>query len=81
MLYFWSIELNIIGSRVKALRESQQLTQDQLAARCQLVGLQVSRGTLAKIEAQIRCVTDEEVLLLAKALKVGVTELFAGIEV
>jgi transcriptional regulator with XRE-family HTH domain len=76
MLYFWSIELNIIGSKVKALREQQQLTQDQLAARCQLVGLQISRGTLAKIESKVRCVTDEEALFLSKALKVEIQSLF-----
>ncbi|UCG19499.1 MAG: helix-turn-helix transcriptional regulator, partial [Thiotrichales bacterium] len=44
--------------------------------KCQLVGFQVSRGTLAKIEAQIRCVTDHEVVLLAKALNVPVEKLF-----
>ena len=68
--------MNIVGTQVKALREQQQLTLEQLTAKCQLVGFQVSRGTLAKIEAQIRCVTDHEVVLLAKALNVPVEKLF-----
>lgn len=68
--------MNIVGTQVKALREQQQLTQEQLTAKCQLVGFQLSRGTLAKIESQIRCVTDYEVVLLAKALNVPVEKLF-----
>ncbi len=68
--------MNVIGPNVRRIRESQHLTQDQLAARCNLAGWSLSRGTLAKIEAQVRRVTDEEVLLLAKVLKVRVGELF-----
>ena len=36
----------------------------------------MSRSTLAKIETQIRCVTDVELLALAKALKVKMKDLF-----
>ena len=39
-------------------------------------GLDISRGTLAKIEAGVRCVSDQEALLLAQALGVGVSDLF-----
>ena len=68
--------LNIIGSRVKTLREAAKLTQDQLAARCQRLGLDITRGTLAKIEAAVRGVGDHEVPFLARALKIRVEELF-----
>jgi len=46
------------------------------AAKCNLVGLNISCGTLAKIEAQVRRVTDSEIILLAKALRVEVSELY-----
>jgi len=48
-----------------------------LAAKCGVLGWDISRGTLAKIEAQVRKVTDTELVLLAKALKVKVGELFS----
>ncbi len=68
--------MNQIGPQVRRLRESQHLTQDALAARCNVLGWNISRGTLAKIEAQVRRITDIEVALLAKALKVSIEELY-----
>ena len=68
--------MNIIGPNVKRLREAQGLTQEDLAARCNLIKWDISRGTLAKIESQVRRVTDDEVQLLAKVLKVNINELY-----
>ncbi len=68
--------MNTVGPQVRELREQQEMTQSQLAARCNIVGLNISRSTLAKIESQVRRVTDSEVVLLAKALKVSVAELY-----
>ncbi|MGK0270732.1 MAG: transcriptional regulator with XRE-family HTH domain [Cocleimonas sp.] len=68
--------MNIIGENVRNIRESQKLTQEQLAAKCNLLEWNISRGTLAKIESKVRRVTDVEVKLLAKVLKVNVNELF-----
>ncbi len=68
--------MNNIGPQVRELREQKEMTQDQLAARCNIVGLNISRSTLAKIESKVRRVTDSEAALLAKALKVDVGELY-----
>jgi hypothetical protein len=35
----------------------------------------MSRATLSKIGAQLRCVTDRELVVLAEALRVDVTQL------
>ena len=67
---------NIIGSQIRWLRYQRGMTQDALAAQCTRRGWDVSRGTLAKLEAQVRCVNDEEMLIIARALKVGVGELY-----
>lgn len=67
--------MNVAGPQVRRIRESQGLTQEELVARCNLLDWPISRGTLAKIEAQVRRVTDEEVVLLARALSVGVERL------
>ncbi len=52
------------------------MTQGQLAEKCRAADWNISRGTLAKIEAQVRRVTDEEVVRLAEALKTSVQSLF-----
>lgn len=68
--------MNVVGPQVRQLREAQKMTQEEFTARCNVVGLNISRGTLAKIESRVRRVTDEEVALLAKALKVPVETLY-----
>ena len=67
---------NVTGKQVSRLRNQLDLSQEQLSAKCQRVGLDISRGTLAKIEAGVRCVSDQEALLLAQALDVSVSDLF-----
>lgn len=68
--------MNIIGDNISFLREQKGWTQDQLAAKCNLVGFNISRGTLAKIESKVRRVIDIEIKMLAVALQVEVSELF-----
>ena len=67
---------NLVGPQIRKLRYQQELTQDLLAARCTRLGLDISRGTLAKIEAQLRCVTDAELRILATALRVNLEMLY-----
>lgn len=67
---------NIIGRKVGKIRSSQGLSQEQLAARLARQGWDLSRGTLAKVEAQVRRVSDKELLLLARALGVRTDDLF-----
>jgi transcriptional regulator with XRE-family HTH domain len=59
---------NIVGPIVRELREKKGLTQAQLIAKLNIAGWDLSRGTFAKIEAQVRCVTDYEMPVLATAL-------------
>jgi hypothetical protein len=47
-----------------------------LSARCETSGLTLSRETLSKIEAQVRCLTDMELLTIATVLRVKVKEFF-----
>ena len=46
------------------------MTQAELAAKLQLLGQDLDRAAVSKIEARIREVTDYEVLALANALRV-----------
>ena len=66
---------NMIGPMLRSLREAEGLTQAEFAARLQLAGWDISRETLAKVESQVRCVTDRELVRFAEALEVDPSEL------
>ncbi|MGV3664055.1 MAG: helix-turn-helix domain-containing protein [Prosthecobacter sp.] len=62
---------NILGPNIRKLRQQAGLTQDDLAARLQLAGLDnIDRVAVAKIESQIRSLYDFETIILARVLKV-----------
>ena len=67
---------NIVGPVIRKIRYQRGMTQAMLTARCNRTGWDVSENVIAKIEAQIRCVTDHEIILIAKALGVPVQNLF-----
>jgi transcriptional regulator with XRE-family HTH domain len=66
---------NLVGPAIRKLRYQAGLSQPQLSARCSRWGWNLSRETLAKIETQLRWVSDFELLCLALALRVEVAEL------
>lgn len=68
--------MNVVGPKIRELREAQDMTQEEFAARCNVSGWDISRGTLAKIESQVRRVTDDEVARLAQILGVDLKELY-----
>jgi len=67
---------NIVGPVVRQLREKAGLTQQELVAKLNLLGWDISRETLAKIESQIRCIADFELQHFADALGVSLERLF-----
>lgn len=67
---------NVVGAQVRKAREERNWTQEVLAARCNVQGWDISRGTLAKIEAEVRRVTDAELFILAKVLGVEIASLY-----
>lgn len=67
---------NIIGLHLKKLRKIKKLSQSVLAARCGALGWNISENTITKIEAQIRCVTDKELIILASALHIKMKDVF-----
>lgn len=68
--------MNVIGPQVRRIRYQQGLTQPAFTAKCQLIGWDISRESLAKIESRLRGVSDIEVLKLAGALRVHFSVLF-----
>ncbi|MEK7782022.1 MAG: helix-turn-helix transcriptional regulator [Verrucomicrobiota bacterium] len=64
---------------MRELRTRKEWTQEAFAAKLQMAGWDVSRESLAKLEAQFRRVPDCELLFLAKVLGVAVMDLFPKI--
>lgn len=60
---------NICGERVRTARENAALSQEQLAARLQLLGCSATQKTISRIESGARIVPDYEIPLLADALR------------
>jgi transcriptional regulator with XRE-family HTH domain len=67
------MQRNVVGARVRQARKLARppVTQGDLAARLQLLGLKVDQSSVSKIEQGLRPVLDIEVVALAKALKVS----------
>ena len=65
---------NIIGARVRQARKNAKppVTQIDLVARLEILGMNVDQSIISKIESGQRPVYDYEVSVLAKALKVSV---------
>jgi DNA-binding transcriptional regulator YiaG len=63
-----TLKKNIVGPQVSRLRSQMGLSQAAFAAKCQRKGWDISRGVVAAIEGQVRCVTDAEFVLLAQML-------------
>lgn len=62
---------NISGDRIYQARTSMRLSQEALAARMQVNGVNIEREAISKIETGDRFVTDYELTVFAKVL--GVT--------
>ena len=68
---------NVVGPRVREARHRAdlQLSQEQLAARLQALGVDIDRTAISKIETGVRPVSDVELLALSRALDVTPTYL------
>jgi transcriptional regulator with XRE-family HTH domain len=71
---------NICGPVVARLRRKKGFTQEDLQQRCKMVGWQVARSVIAKVEKQRRSVSDRELVMLARALRVKVAQLLRNHE-
>lgn len=67
---------NVVGPQVMKLRYKRGLSQPELAARCQRMGWNIGRDTVAKIEDGRRWVGDFELVGLAEALEVPIMSLY-----
>ena len=70
-IYDFDGSKNICGARVKEARKKKGLTQDNLAAKLQVEGVNIERNSVCRIEIGTRFVADYELMALCKILNVS----------
>ena len=68
---------NVIHAQLRRYRELRKLTQDQVAAKLQVMGVNIDQQALSRIEHNQRMVTDYELSCLCKVLQVSPQDLLA----
>lgn len=67
---------NITGKNIKKIRKDKKITQEDLCARMQVMGYQINRSDISKLENGKRFISDFEIVGFANALKVDILDLF-----
>ena len=65
-----------LGKNIRSLRKKAGLSQEQLAARLQIKGCDITRSAVAKIEVAQRHIYPDELKLLREILNVTYDDLF-----
>ena len=65
-----------IGENLRKLRERAGLTQEQVAAKMQVGGCDITRSAIAKIEVGQRHVYPDEIILFRDILQTSYEEIF-----
>ena len=68
-----------IGNNIRKLREKAGLTQEQVAAKLQINGCDITRSAVAKIEVGQRHLYPDEIILLRKILSASYEEIYGDI--
>ena len=71
---------NLVGANLRKARLSNGLSQEQLIAQLNLLGLDLDRTSLSRIENQNREVYDYELVYFSKALKINIVDLYDDID-
>ncbi|MBS6546838.1 MAG: helix-turn-helix transcriptional regulator [Butyricicoccus pullicaecorum] len=74
-LYVYGERCNIAGIRIRLLREKKRLSQEQLAAKLQLLGMEINQKAISRVETGARVVPDYELQFYAQALDTTIDHL------
>lgn len=80
-IYDYKGKANVVGPMIKLACQKQKMSQDTLAAKLQLEGIEVSQKVISRIEKQERFVTDYELLAFSKILNIDLYQLLKSVEV
>ncbi|MBQ4626690.1 MAG: helix-turn-helix transcriptional regulator [Clostridia bacterium] len=69
---------NVCGKNIAKLRLELKISQRELADRMQLVGIDIDKNAIQRIECGKRFVTDIEIIAFAKIFNVSFDEILLG---
>ena len=64
-----------IGNKIRSIREKRKITQEELSAKLQVRGCDITRSALAKIEVGQRHIYLDELKTIKEVLKVNYEDL------
>lgn len=68
-----------IGQNIQQLRKKSGLTQDQTIAQLQVLGIEISKSTYAKIETNRMNIKVSELIALCKIFHTDIADFFEGL--
>lgn len=69
---------NVIGENLKLWRKKRGLSQEQFASKLHLLGLNLDRSAISRIESFNREVYDYEIIYFCKVLDLNILNLYIG---
>ncbi len=67
-----------VGKNIRIIREKQNMTQETLSAKLQLMGCDLTRSAIAKIEVGQRHLYPDEIILIKEILGTDFDSIFYG---
>lgn len=74
---YFNADSNVISRKLKHFRKKCKLSQEELAAQMQLLGVDISQPLISKIECNQRFVKDYELVCLCRILHISEKELLS----
>ena len=68
-----------IGRNIQKLRKASGLTQDQTLAQLQLLGIEISKSTYAKLETNRMNIKVSELMALSQIFHADISDFFSGL--
>lgn len=69
-----------IGNNIREIRENLKMTQETLAARLQVMGCDITRSSVAKIEVGQRHLYPDEIIMIKEILETDFESIFYGVK-
>ncbi|MFR3786264.1 helix-turn-helix domain-containing protein [Agathobaculum desmolans] len=74
-IYNYNGRANICGTQIRILRKQKKLSQEELAARLQVAGVDLDQKAISRIECEKRFLADFELREIARILQISMDEL------
>ena len=68
-----------IGKNIQAIRYKNNMTQDQVVAKLNLIGISITKSTYAKLETNRMNIKVSELVALAKIFHTDINAFFSGL--